>query len=115
MALTPGKWEFYQTGSYEVSYGIKAPAPRHWVIPPLNLNPDDVRLMACSKELFEALQSALLVIQDYLDYDHDGDPWSEDARLMVEMEINDYKRDGRLNAALSVISKATGQCLKGKE
>lgn len=54
--------------------------------------------------LVAALQEALSVIQDYLDYDHDGDPWKEDARIMGEMDINDYARDGRLEKARAALS-----------
>jgi hypothetical protein len=55
-------------------------------------------------DLLAALQGALAVIDDYLAYTHDGDPWTEDAWLMGEMEINDYGRDGRLKAARALIA-----------
>jgi len=58
-------------------------------------------------ELLEALKEALATIEDYLEYDHNGDPWVEDARSMGEMDINDYKIDGRLENAREVIAKAT--------
>lgn len=54
--------------------------------------------------LREALRSCLEVIDDYLAYDHDGDPWKEDARLMREMEIDDFARDGRLERARAALS-----------
>ena len=50
-----------------------------------------------------ALAQAIMVIEDYLSYTHDGDPWVEDARLMGEMEINEYERDGRLAAAKALV------------
>lgn len=53
--------------------------------------------------LRSALTAAVETIQDYLAYTHDGDPWSEDARTMGEMDINDYGRDGRLDYALSLL------------
>ncbi len=56
--------------------------------------------------LVEALKGALAVIEDYLEYDHDGDPWKEDARTMGEMDINDYQRDGRLESARAALSSA---------
>jgi hypothetical protein len=67
------------------------------------------RLHEVNTELLEALKVALATIEDYLDYDHDGDPWTEDARSMGEMDVNDYKRDGRLDRARAAIAKATGE------
>lgn len=61
--LTPGQWRFVeQQGCVQGEssrYGISAPAPHHWVVPPLNINPDDVRVMAAAKDLLEALQRLL--------------------------------------------------------
>jgi hypothetical protein len=57
-------------------------------------------------QLVEALTGALAVIDDYLAYDHNGDPWTEDARTMGEMDINDYKHDGRLDAAHAALAAA---------
>ena len=58
-------------------------------------------------DLANALQEALSVIEDYLDYSHDGDPWSEDARTMGEMDINEYQRDGRLEKARDTLARNT--------
>lgn len=55
------------------------------------------------ERLESALGLAVAVISDYLSYTHNGDPWAEDARLMGEMEINDYGRDGRLQQALDLL------------
>jgi len=44
-------------------------------------------------------------------YEHDGDPWTEDARAMGEMDIDDYAKDGRLTnarTALAAAKKYTG-------
>ena len=30
---------------------------------------------------------------EYVDYEHDGDPWTEDARSMGEMELNEWKKE----------------------
>jgi hypothetical protein len=54
-------------------------------------------------ELESHLSESLAVIADYLEYEHDGDPWSEDARLMGEMEINEYERSGRLKEARAAL------------
>lgn len=56
------------------------------------------------EKLRSALQAAVDTIQDYLAYAHDGDPWVEDSRVMGEMDINDYGRDGRLDYALSILA-----------
>lgn len=56
------------------------------------------------KALRDALTEALSVITDYLEYEHNGDPWTEDARTMGEMEIDDYQRDGRMDAARSALA-----------
>ena len=56
------------------------------------------------EQLRSALSDAVATIQDYLDYDHDGDPWSEDARTMGEMDINDYARDGRMERARAALT-----------
>lgn len=55
--------------------------------------------------LREALAMCLSTIEDYLDYQHDGDPWSEDARLMGEMDINEFARDGRLDKVRSLVGE----------
>ena len=66
---------------------------------------------ACNShdQLVEALKDALTVIRDYLEYEHDGDPWTEDARAMGEMEIDDYKSDGRLDRAEAILAAAGEQ------
>jgi len=62
---------------------------------------------AVREQLVAALSGALSVIQDYLEYEHNGDPWTEDARAMGEIDIDDYQRDGRLEAARAALA-ATG-------
>ena len=64
------------------------------------------RLHEVNQMLLAALKEALATIEDYLDYEHNGDPWTEDARSMGEMDVNDYKRDGRLDRARAAIEKA---------
>ena len=64
------------------------------------------RTVGVNAQLVEALTGALAVIDDYLAYDHNGDPWTEDARTMGEMDIDDYKRDGRLNTARAALAAA---------
>lgn len=56
-----------------------------------------------NEKLRSALRAALETIADYLSYIHDGDPWSEDSRVMGEMDINDYAIDGRMQYALDLL------------
>ena len=58
--------------------------------------------------LATALRCALAVVDDYLEYDHNGDPWLEDARVMREMEADDAKRDGRLDAWRALLGGSAG-------
>ena len=55
------------------------------------------------EKLRSALQAAVDTIADYLAYEHEGDPWSEDARVMGEMDINYYGSDGRLAYARGLL------------
>lgn len=55
--------------------------------------------------LEKALREAVATITDYVEYQHDGDPWKEDARAMGEMDINDYATDGRLAAARAALGE----------
>jgi hypothetical protein len=61
-----------------------------------------------NKALTEALRESVATIEDYITYEHDGDPWSEDARAMGEMDINDYATDGRLENAHAALFAARG-------
>ena len=65
-----------------------------------------VRACNAHDQLVTALQEALSVIDDYIAYEHNGDPWTEDARAMGEMDIDDYSRDGRLEAARAALTAA---------
>jgi len=57
------------------------------------------------KRLADALREAVATIEDYLDHKHNGDPSEEDARLMGEMDINDYGADGRLVRAQKLLAE----------
>ena len=55
---TPGPWTFHRESSCDRgdSYGVRAPAPHYCVVPTLNINPADARLIAAAPDLLEALQ-----------------------------------------------------------
>lgn len=73
-------------------------------------NPATIRALLDERDaLVEALTGAVAVITDYLEYEHDGDPWKEDARAMREMDIDDYENDGRLAKAVAAIEAAKRQ------
>lgn len=115
-AHTPGPWTL--NGEYMTRHVYARGEKISGVVAVINLawpgkeQQDEQRanahLIASAPELLAALEAALLVIEDYLEYDHNGDPWTEDARTMGEMDINDYERDGRLESARAVIALATG-------
>jgi hypothetical protein len=87
---TPGPWVFYRQSSCDRgdSYGVKAPAPHYCVIPPLNIDPADARLIAAAPELLAALRAMLACC-----YDIEKDIETEDA----------------VEAARAAIAKATGE------
>ena len=68
-----------------------------------------LELLAIQAQLMEALKQALETIDDYLAYEHNGDPWTEDARTMGEMDINDYANDGRQAKAIGALALAGDQ------
>lgn len=65
-----------------------------------------VRACNSHNQLVAALTEALATIDDYLAYEHNGDPWTEDARAMGEMDIDDYANDGRLDRARAALTAA---------
>lgn len=60
-------------------------------------------------ELLEALKKAYDAIDEYQTYEHDGDPWTEDARAMGEMTLDDMQRDGSMEKIKAAIAKAEGK------
>ena len=115
---TPGPWTYNLTTGVVRSLAEDFPNCRQPVICDLrhwshedttHIHPANARLIAAAPDLLEALKDALATIEDYLGYEHNGDPWTEDARSMGEMDVNDYKRDGRLVRARAAITKATGE------
>lgn len=65
-----------------------------------------VRACNAHDQLVASLKAAVATIEDYVSYEHNGDPWTEDARVMGEMDIDDYSTDGRLEAARAALAAA---------
>ena len=66
------------------------------------------------EQLRSALEAALAVIEDYLAYRHSGDPWEKDARIMCEMDINEYAMDGRMEYAKRLLGSGETECITFK-
>lgn len=56
-------------------------------------------------DLLCAFEELLHAAVDYVEYEHNGDPWIEDARTMGEMELDDLKRNGRLAEYRGILAK----------
>ncbi|MCG7985049.1 MAG: hypothetical protein JAY90_20145 [Candidatus Thiodiazotropha lotti] len=69
----------------------------------------DLRELICA---FDALLAAAI---DYVDYEHDGDPWSEDAREMGEMDLDDLKRKGKLDEYRLLLDRCRTEFIDDRE
>jgi len=56
-------------------------------------------------DLIQAFDELLAAAIDYTEYEHDGDPWKEDAREMKEMDLDDLKRNGSIEKYISLFNK----------
>ena len=67
-----------------------------------------------TKEALERVRSAglklLAAVDDYHSYEHDGDPWTEDARVMMEMDIDDLRasRNGPIEEIRAALERKDG-------
>lgn len=106
---TPGPWTFYKRQDYEPAYGVKAPAPYHWVIPPLNLDPADCQLIALAPEMADSLADAEAAIGENL-------VWITDcADLLVRQKDPEaLRRLKQLNDAWLSLVKITNRLPKGE-
>ncbi len=66
---------------------------------------DLLTLIAAAPEMLEALKECFGTIKEYHEYEHDGDPWTEDARAMGEMDLDAFERDGRMEKVSNLIEK----------
>lgn len=74
-------------------------------------SPELEKLKKEHAELFKALSALIVAANEYADYQHDGDPDTEDARAMGEMMLDDLKQDGTLDK----ITKMVDLDCNGKE
>ena len=74
-------------------------------VPGITLSTGVHEIVEQHQALAGALKEALDVIEDYLNYQHSGDPYEEDARAMGEMGIDEYKRSGAFDKARSLIER----------
>lgn len=58
--------------------------------------------------LLAAFELLLNAVIDYDEYEHDGDPWSEDRRAMGEMDIDDLRRSGDIDKCKEIMQKFKG-------
>ncbi|QIW88979.1 hypothetical protein phiV208_46 [Vibrio phage phiV208] len=64
-------------------------------------------------ELYEALEKIMPAVKQYIEYEHDGDPWTEDARSMGEMDLNELDKEGVIEEILSILDKSRIEAEKG--
>jgi hypothetical protein len=73
--------------AFETIRNIKSPTRSAAVDAPAS----ELSALLCA---FDELLAAAI---DYVSYEHDGDPWSEDARAMGEMDLDDLNRSGKID------------------
>ena len=60
---------------------------------------DDINAVVSA---FKELYAASL---EYIEYEHSGDLWEEDARAMGEMSLDDLKRSGRFDEYADILKR----------
>lgn len=58
----------------------------------------------------------LAAVDDYHQYEHDGDPWTEDARVMMEMDIDDLRasRNGPIEEIRAALAQPQDGTTEGR-
>lgn len=56
-------------------------------------------------ELIAAFKELLEGASEYWGYEHDGDPWNEDSRVMGEMTLDYMRRNGRPEYFAALLQK----------
>lgn len=64
---------------------------------------------ACLTELLCAFDTLLSAAIEYVEYEHDGDPWAEDKRAMGEMELDGFRRSGQLEKFKLLLDKCRAE------
>lgn len=57
-------------------------------------------------ELHVALEKIMPAVKQYLEYEHNGDPYTEDARSMGEMDLNELDNKGFIEEVFSIIENS---------
>ena len=63
--------------------------------------------------LFCAFDELLAAAIEYVSYEHDGDPWKEDARVMGEMDLDDLNRQGKLGDYRRLLDRCRAEYTDG--
>lgn len=71
--------------------------------------PEYLKLKTKVQELEEASATLLEAVMEYVTYKHDGDPYSEDARTMGEMTLNELANNGWLMEFKKLITRTKGE------
>lgn len=69
----------------------------------------NARLIKAAPEMLELLEKLFVAAMDYIEYEHDGDPFTEDARAMREMEIDTLHSDGTLDRCEQLLAEIRGE------
>ena len=64
--------------------------------------------MKVDSRFIDAYRKMLSAIIDYRDYQHSGDPFEEDARVMREMGIDDLERSGEIGKYEEMLKELEG-------
>jgi hypothetical protein len=63
----------------------------------------DSSLNVSLSEIKDLVKDLIKDVEEYVNYEHDGDPWSEDYRVMGEMSLDAWGKGGRLDILKAMI------------
>lgn len=67
------------------------------------------------RALIYSFDELLAAAINYVSYEHDGDPWSEDARSMGEMDLDNLNRLGKIDEYRALLDKCRDEFLDERE